>query len=52
MKTETPRLHLSKRISMYVALQDIWIGVFIGPNDLYFLILPCLVIKISRKNDY
>ena len=37
-----------KRIRIYIELRDIWVGVYVAPNAVYFCPLPMLVIRWSR----
>jgi hypothetical protein len=41
--------HVFGRCSfVYIEPRDVWVGVYVGPEDIFVCPLPCLVIRIGR----
>ncbi len=36
-------------MNVYIDWDDWWIGLYRGPNHLYICIIPCVVIRINRR---
>jgi hypothetical protein len=37
------------RWKVYVDMNDWWIGLYIGPNHLYFCVIPTIVIRFRKR---
>lgn len=51
MSTPTPTLQAeqpSPRVSVYIDTADWWVGLYIGPNHLYFCVFT-LVLRVKRR---
>jgi len=42
--------HDGRRVRLYVDWSDRWIGWYRGDEDDYFCLVPCLVLRICRRN--
>lgn len=42
------RLHLGRRVQVYIEPRDIWVGVYVAPDAVYVCPLPLLVVKVRR----
>ncbi len=42
------RIRITRRLSTYIDLADIWVGVYIAPSTIYVCPLPCWVFRWVR----
>jgi hypothetical protein len=36
-------------LKVYVDWNDWWVGLYRGPNHLYFCPVPCLVVRVRKR---
>ncbi len=42
------RLHLGRRVQLYIEPRDVWMGVYVAPDAVYVCLLPMVVVRVAR----
>jgi hypothetical protein len=50
-KRMTRPIHRATSVKLYIEPRDIWIGLYVGPNNLYFCVFT-IVLRIPRRRRF